>query len=302
MSTFILKQTRDGIHHLYLDNPDKEGFIKIGQAPRAKFIREYTHVILYDGISKNKTLYGIMREEVFQVTLPENSQISFINDYYQNCIFEQNGQWYTMQFDRGSWQKVMLGDMHEVNISTSDVIQYRLSSNYWQYFLLKKDTNIEIRHFVGNKLVFIGTYLEIIETRCAKLIAFKTAGEFDIIIPASIAPLQGKNRDIFEALDGVFVWFEPEKRWIFHQNCTSLGKNAVFRTFVRGCGNYIQLYKIDGKSIRLIAEGRWKWMEGISVICIEGIKYIIDCETNLVDFDNPQPTFRKKILNFFKKN
>ena len=298
MNTFILKQTRDGIHHLYLDNPDKEGFIKVGQAPRAKFIREHTHVILYDGISKNKTLYGIMHEEVFQVTLPENSQISFINDYYQNCIFEQNGQWYTMQFDRGSWQKLMLGDMYIVNVSTYDVIQYRLDAIYWQYFLLKKDTNIEIRHFVENKLVFIGTYLEIIETRCAKLIAFKTAGEFDVITPVSKTPLQGKEGDMFEALDGVFVWFEPEKKWIFHLGCTSWGKNAVFRT----SGNkYVKLYKIEGKFIRFIAEGRWKWMEGISVMCIEGIKYAIDSETHLVDFDNPKPTFRKKILNFFKR-
>jgi len=50
----------------------------------------------------------------------------------------------------------------------------------------------------------------------------------------------------------------------------------------------------------LVAEGRWKWMKDASIMCIEGMKYSINYETDVVDFDNPKPTLWKRIKNFFK--
>lgn len=299
MSVFILKHTRDGVC-LYLDNLDMDEFVKVAEAKKADVRREGTHVFLSDGVTENRTLYGIIHGEVFQVTLHKSSQVMFLNDHFRVCIFERDGQWCTMQLKQGSWEERVLGERHVIFLSYSDLRRaYSGATLDWNYFLRKKDDLIELSYFVKDKLVVLGSYLEV-EEHGSRLIAIKKNGDYDVFLPYAESPLQGKDGERFRALGGVFIWFEPKKKWIFHESCVAWGKNAVFHTSGGGYGKHVELYRVEGEFIRLVAEGRWKWMKNASIMCIEGMKYSINYETDVVDFDNPKPTLWKKIKNFFK--
>jgi hypothetical protein len=63
------------------------------------------------------------------------------------------------------------------------------------------------------------------------------------------------------------------------------------------------LFRIEESNIILVENGRWHWMEDkyLSGLCIKGVNYILDNRTGLVDFNNPKPTLKKRIKNFFKR-
>ena len=167
MSKLLLKQTTDGIYHLYFDNPDIDGFVKIGQAQDANFYdMHHTHAVLSDKCSNFKTLFGIIHNEVFEVRLPKEAKIEFWNNV---CIFERNDQWCTMVFDRGLWTEHILGQMHEILLSLPEQIKYK-QSGYWKYFLKYSNNGFQLSHLVEKKLIVLGTYSEVKETDEAKII------------------------------------------------------------------------------------------------------------------------------------
>jgi hypothetical protein len=70
MKRFVLKRTSDGMCHVYLDDPNVEGFLKITSAKEVEILKreidifkDFTHFVASDGITK--TLYGLMHNEVF---------------------------------------------------------------------------------------------------------------------------------------------------------------------------------------------------------------------------------------------
>ena len=304
MKTFLLKRTVDGTCHLYLDDPNLEGFLKVTQAQEIEILRKeieffknFKYAVAYDEDAYHKTLFGIMDNEVFKVELPKASEIKFIDDI---CIFERSGQWSTMVYKHGFWHEQLLGDKHSAFLSCPENIKYK--QLYWIYFTKTVDCGYELTHFIDRKPIIFGPYAEIHHNGNAKIVALHKDGYYDVFNPNSLEPLKGETNDAFEALKGVFVWNDARKKWSFHEDCRLFGKNAVFQALGDNYGEKIKLFRIDDGEIKLVDTGRWHWGQGKNFgLCIEGVYYLHDPHTGLVDLDNPKLTLKKRIKDFFKK-
>ena len=134
MSKFVLKKTNDGYVHLYLDDPSTEGFLKITKAKKAQLARKHdnNHIVIFDETSDTKTLFGIIEDETYQITLKKDAEISFIDNV---CTFKLDNLWYTMMFCDGKFKEYLLGEKFSIFLPTPQSIQYR--TIYWTYFLRK---------------------------------------------------------------------------------------------------------------------------------------------------------------------
>jgi hypothetical protein len=92
MSKFVLKSTTDGQKHLYFDDPDKDGFVKLASKDNAQLFKFGTCALLYNNKEFTKQLFGIINNKVFHVEIPFSSTVEFHNSTY---IFEKNGEWNT---------------------------------------------------------------------------------------------------------------------------------------------------------------------------------------------------------------
>ena len=312
MSKLILKSTADGACHLYFDNPNVEGFQKLGQGEHFKEHRKEQFISLFNDDAR--TLYGIMHDEVFQVRLPFDAKVEFVDNV---CIFEKEIKWQfidentrhrkqlwsTIKFDRGAWDVLLLGEKSEKFLSGPDSIQY--GKIIWTYFRKKVDGYIELSHFIDGQLVTLGRYSKVWDTRSSrKIIAVRPDGNYDIFEPNSTAPLKGRKGEAFESQEDVFMWSENEQKWIFFENSYLGARNALIKKPNGPCDAYMELYRIEDETLSLVAKGtgRWRAKHNKSELCINEIIYTRDYDTKLVDFDNPRPTLKKLIKDFFKRN
>jgi len=302
MKSFLLKQTTDGMNHLYLDDSDRKDFVWLCQAAKVEILQQKTLIALYhkQDTSYTKVLFGIAQDNVFQVTLPENSKIT---TFRENCVFEIDGQYYTMEFNHGTWEKRLLGKLCETFLSYPDNIRYNRIR--WIYFLrdvetcvaIKELRRVELTHFVNGQIVVLGTYLSVQEY-AEKIFALYPSGGYAIFNPDSLESLKGETYEALEALNGVFIWSNTHNKYFFHYNYKLFGKNTIYTTYQSN--NSIQLFHINGEKRDLIAEGHWHWKEKNLIMCIEEMEYSLNIETKLVDFKNPRPTRKKCIKDFFR--
>ena len=297
MSKFLLRQTRDGMQHLYFDDPNNEGFIKVSKAKNAKFLNEHsTQNVILSNNKGSKTLFSIVGNKFFEVTLPESSKIKVIGGV---CIYERENVYYTKEFNKGAWVEKTLGTLNEVFLSSPDNIKYKTC--YWVYFTKNMPNGIELSYFVDGKYFIWGVYEAIKENYNGLVFALKNNNCYEIFTPISIAPLNGtEDEAVIEALGGVFLWNKVTQNWVFHEKCRTFGKNAVYR-ILGEYGKHIELYRINEEKLELVASGRWKWLAKKSLaVCIEEIVYSLDKAKDEVDFLTPKPTFKKRVKDFLK--
>lgn len=295
MSKFVLRTTTDGMKHLYLDDPDREGFLKLAQNKKAKLFKYDKCAILSDGEGYVKTLFGFVNNKVFHVELPDDAKIDFIN---YTCIFERKSEWCSINFLSDSWNEVVLGKRHDLFLPCQYVMKYNCID--WIYFLRKEGQKVILSHIVDEVAVVLGAYLDVRKTRFC-LMAQRDDEGYDMFVPKSVEPVKGNQNEIFDVTNGIYIWSDERNAWVFHQDCRRYASNAIYRIINDDDYRKIEVYRVDNKEISLMLEAtKWSWNNNPCGICINDMIYIFDVETGILDFENPKPTFKKKIKNFFK--
>lgn len=301
MSKFVLKKTNDGYVHLYLDDPSTEGFLKITKAKKAQLAREHDnkHVVIFDEKSDTKTLFGIIEDEFYQITLKKDAEISFIDNV---CTFMQNNLWYTMMLCDGKFEEYLLGKKFSIFLPTPQSIQYR--TIYWTYFLRKKETLTELCHFVNGNLIELGSYGYIRHNDHGRLYCTTDTILFDIFNPKSIAPEKGTLgialEEIYNIQDGIYLPTKALDKWTFHSGYRLLGKNCAYLIETYGNQKVIKLFSINGEKLELVKTSRdFKFEAEPFILRIDDLEYCFDEQTRLIDLKNPKPTFKRKLKNIF---
>ena len=297
---FVWKQTNDGTFHLFLDDPAKSDFEKLASGTELKVIKDGSHIVMPFASPYGKkliTLWCIIENRVFEETLSANTEIIVLEGH---PLYKCDGQWYAMvpQHD-GGWKEQLLGEKFENFLSCPDNITYKRL--YYNYFLRGKNgESVKLNRFIDGKLEVSDEYCEFVECG-AKLIALRKDDVSDVFVPNQIEPVKGSEDEAFEAFGGVYAWSEQDNGWLFYPNFSIYAKNAVYRIW----GEYrekIELCRLEKGQLYAEAEGPWYWKAKALCLCIKDVCYIKDDETGLVDFDNPKPTFKKRIKDFFKRN
>ena len=294
MSKFVLKTTTDDMKHLYLDDPDREGFLKLAQNKKAKLLKYDKYAVLSDGEGYVKTLFGFVNNKVFHIELPADTKIEFIN---HTCIFERKGEWCTVNLLSDGWSELVLGRKHDLFLSCQYVIKYNCID--YIYFLRKEGQKVILSHIVDDVAVVLGTYLDVRETR-ACLMAQRDDGCYDMFVPKSVEPVKGSQNEIFDIISSIYIWSEERSAWVFYQDYHRYAANAIYRIIKDDGRRKLEVYLVNNKEISLMFEvSKWSWNYDPCGICINDMIYILDVETGILDFENPKPTLRKKIKNFF---
>lgn len=301
MSSFILKRTTDGMYHLYFDTPSKEGFTKVAKAQKANFIKERNHkyVVLYDINATTKTLYGAKDDEFFQTTLAIDAKVQIID--YDICIFERNSLWYTKLFNQNVWEETLLGKMNKVFLSCPLNIQYKTID--WMYFLKEGKDGIEVLHFVKEKLITFGKYITVKTNNNEKVFGLHETGLIDVITPNATSPLKGSPNTPFEDVfdvKGVYMPYLNEDKWRFHPNYQLLGKNAAYKITTINDEKIIELNRIICGEFKLFKVSSNFYFDAEPFcLVIDEMIYSYDTSAQLLNFDTPLPTLKKRIKNFF---
>ena len=287
MSKFVLKTTTDGIRHLYLDDPDKDGFEKLSQSEKAKLFNLDRCAVLYENRGGVKQLFGIIDNKVFHIEIPFDARIDFIGSVY---LFEKNGEWNTIKFSSDKWREQALGHKEYMYMSSQYIIKYNHAC--WVYFLKKCGSGVMLSHVVNDRVVVLGTYRSVSQDH-DKLIAERDDKYYDIYKPCSVTPIKGSKNEFFDTKNGLYIWNSSKEAWMFLSGYESIGKNAVYRTSVWTSfdglsGERIELYRICDGELYLVLEGK-KWSEALKPLGlqIDDMVYLVDAQTGCIDFENP---------------
>ena len=301
MSKFVLRRTADRNYHLYFDAPCNKDFVKLGKATNAQFLRENisTHVVLSNKDLPTKTLYGIVEDQVFQVELPTSSEIRLIDDV---CVYERNSLWYAMMLKDEEFEEVLLGERHFHSLAFPSNFKYNRA--YWHYFILKVKNEFELRYFIDGKLTIIGKYMAIRSNENEHIFGIRHNGLIDVFTPYAKSPLKSTENQGFESYFGGIGLFLPYKnvdKWVFHEGFRLLGTNAAYKISKLDEQQIIELYRIRGHELDLVKVSRnFVFKTDPSCLQIDDMCYMFDLDEKLIDLDNPVPTFKKRVLNFFK--
>lgn len=296
MSKFIYKQTNDGIYHVYLDDPSKEGFTKVAQARNFNFVSKstYEYVFFFNDDGLTKTLLGIIENKVFQVTIPKNSKVLIVKNI---CIYEKDNIWYTMLLKQNIFEELLLGEKYEVFLSCPANIKY--GTLYCYFFTKKAGQYLEIHSIVRGKVVKLGNkYVSMEYNKNGEMFAMLRNGFYDMFIPTSVKPKQGSINEIVETLDRVFIWNNNQNKWGAYEGYVFC-KNALYKIQTSEGKDKILLYELKDGILNLVKES-YEFILSPFKIIIDNQIYSQDFESDLIDFDNPKPTLKKRVLDFFK--
>ena len=290
----LCKRTKDDLYHLYLDDPALEGFNKLDRAKKIMVVRDATHIVLWHG--DTKILWCIIGNEVYSVGIPLYAEVKIIEGH---TLYELDSRWYVIvPGSLGGWHKELLGERFVNYLSCPYNVAYGCLS-YCYFLRQEKDKRVQLTRFVRGKRIVSEWYQEISEWG-AKLFALREPDLYDVFVPNKEGSVTGEANEAFEALKGVLVWSVQRRGWLFYPDCSLWGKNSIYRVLGEKYGENVEFYRIEGETIRLIAKGSWCWKDKPFSLCIEGMSYVLDEKTNLVDFDNPKPTLKRRIKDFFK--
>ncbi|MBR5154367.1 MAG: hypothetical protein IKW58_01430 [Alphaproteobacteria bacterium] len=297
MSKFIYKQTNDKVYHIYLDDPSKEGFTKVGQAKSISFIKEHNskYILLFNDDGLTKRLFGIIENKIFQVTIPKNSKVLIFDSI---CVYEKDSIWYTMVLKKDAFEELLLGEKHEIYLGCPENIKYK--TLFWCFFTKKAEQYLEIYSIVEKKVVNLGKYSSVEHNHNGALLAKLSNGFYDFFTPKSVEPHQGCINETFETLDHLFVWNDNHKHWIAYKGKVFC-KNAVYEVQTCDDKRKILLYELKDGTLKLVRESyNFQFVAHPFGIIIDNQIYSQDVESGLIDFDNPKPTLKKRIRDFFK--
>lgn len=306
MKNLFFKMTPDGVFHLWLDDSTKDGFQKLAKSKRIKVIKDRSYVVMFDNETSEKRLFGILNDELFEVKLPDDSEVEYTDNV---CIFSRGAVWYTIINVDGVWTEQLLGKKKEIDLVWTAMAKYNRSE--WTYFLKEQEGNlIELGYFMDGVFFSVGTFSNVFGIKNGIIAAHLEDGFFNFYNPSSVLPITNIEGDTFvfegdviEALDGVFLWSKSVCMWKFYSNCALFGNNAVVR-IIGEYGKNIELYRIEGDRISLVDSGAWKWIsskffDNYLHLCIEGKIY--HNKGGNIDFEYPTTTLKKWIKDFFKR-
>lgn len=304
MKNLFFKMTPDGVFHLWLDDSTKDGFQKLAKSKRIKVIKDRSYVVMFDNETSEKRLFGILNDELFEVKLPDDSEVEYTDNV---CIFSRGAIWYTIINVDGIWTEQLLGRKKEIDLVWTAMVKYNRSE--WTYFLKEQEDNlVELGYFIDRVFFSVGTFRNVFGIKNGVIAAQNLNEYYEFYIPTSIEPLEYKGETThviygFEMLEGVFLRSDKGIGWKFHPKCSIYGKNAIIR-IIGEYGKNIELYRIEGDRISLVDSGAWKWIsskffDNYLHLCIEGKIY--HNKGGNIDFEYPTTTLKKWIKDFFKR-
>ena len=308
MSSFTLRQTNDKMYHLYFDSPSLADYQKVGQAQKAKFVSENNanFAILSYEKQSTQTLYGILNDKIFQVKLPKRSKVLIIDDI---CFYVRHGVWYTMGMKQDNFEEIALGIPRKMYFDGCQAYQYQMQHLWWMYFLNEyRENSYELSHFINGKHIKLGRYKSV--SNCSNYVVGLTDdGQIDVFTPNSTAPLKPEANISFEGfvgpkeIKGIVLPDVENGKWVFYPGYRFIGENIAFKIKEDIEGNPLELYRINGCKLELIKSTTNYHFEGKmycpTYLIMDDMIYHYDNINHQLDLDNPKPTFKKRIKNFF---
>lgn len=293
---FVLKVRSEHKCYLYIDDPRSSGFSEIDNGKAGMVLKNDTIVALYKE-DPFKTIWFIMNNEPFSVTVRKEAELAIIDDH---LLYEDTNQWYAMMPHGDGCKAILLGKRFEATHGYPDNMTYNCLKS--TYFLRKyNDDKTELVRFVDGELVISDPYLEF--AACgAKILARREASLiYDIFVPNKSEPINGETTKAFEDFHNVYIWSKQNNDWLCHSESRLLGKNAVYRIVGEGKDEKLELYRITPEGgLEMVASGSWHWNHTNPGVCVDGMLYLFNEEKEMLDLDNPKPTFKRKIRDFFK--
>ena len=320
MKSFVIKQTDDGLCHLYSYDSARGKFAKIKTAAVVELVtdptdvlrlyyydreegfkkyadadervKDPTHALVWNRNALVKSLFTIEHDEIFETFLSREAKVAFVEGV---CIYERDNLWYV---NNNTKKEILLGEKHSMYLSGSEIDN--TGKLRWDYFLCKKGSLTEIKYFNKGEVVKIGPYLGVdVRDDLASIFCKTQDGFYDIYRLTSNGLIKQKNKEIIWLKEGCYIWFEGKQEWSFYEDFRLWCDNVIYRCY----GNELKdLCEVGKDSIRIVAKDGWLF--GKDFIGLNGIRYYMDMKTRTVDFNNPQPepNIWQKIFRLFKKN
>ena len=292
MKKLLLKRTDDGTCHLYENDSKKEGFTWLGSASKVEKVHGEKYCLLSD--KNGKTLYGILSDMVFKQDLTRSAQVEFIDS---SCVYKPDiaSEWFTKQFQGNKIVTIPLG-----KVMSKFVIHYPLaqSVNSLVGHFFVSDRGL-LSFFAKDELYTFGPYREVEEVS-SRILAKRDDGFYDIWLPNCGTNLQPKDEGGLCIGNSVFVWNAYVKGWARHKGFKIFGKNVIYCIIRQDLGEIIQIWEIvKGIVVLRVEASDWYFTEN-SDLCANGVIYKI-LPSGMVDLNNPVPTMKRKVKNFFLK-
>ena len=305
MSKFILKTTDDGMVHLYFDSPHFDGFQKIGQAQKVYYIRDHPcyYVILFNEAEDTQTLFGVVGEAYYKVSIPKTSNISFVDNI---CFYDREpAKWHTMVLNsQGVFEEMSFGTMNIMHFNCSQIIKYKTS--YWTYFVKEENGFKELYHFInGQPIKLGGKYIKVCSDRNEFVFGVCANGRVDVFTVNSTSPLKPELNAGFECCmsdgsEGILLPNLDCGKWDFYPGFSLLGKNAAYKIIETYGKRKMEVYRINGCELKLVdTSKKFRFKGRPHRLVTENMVYLINSREEFVDFDNAKPTFKKRIKDFF---
>ncbi|MBE6452609.1 MAG: hypothetical protein E7012_03880 [Alphaproteobacteria bacterium] len=238
-------------------------------------------------------LFGVENCIDFAIELPINAKIE-LDD--QLCVYLQDGVWRTKVFvdnhkGNGKWKDVLLGVKHN-RIGHRGLVE--------PYYLEQIDDNqIALRFIIGKEVIFAGVYSKV-EYVSASLMALRKDGCYDIFYNNKQEPVTGEKLCAYTSGANLMIWDDKVKGWRKYEGFSFWATNAIYTLNTTKEQSFMELYNYKDGNISLVAKGDWKWEDRKNKLLIDGMIYSKNPENGEVDFDNPKPTIKRRIKDFFK--
>lgn len=260
---------------------------------------EYSSEILLGNNENDLRIYRIYENEL-QVIPVHSKNVELIQGI---ICYEREGRWYGWVNNQG----IELGEKFEQPLSFW--VSAKLGMTALSYFILSKNKNAYILSFAMKSILVQGRY---IGKHCIcddYIFACREDGCFDVY---NAGVLHVYNPDMHSVLrpylkdknNRIYFWDEDKTWWcrLAGDNCFVIADNALGAHCFNPKTNrsYYILYKVEGGAKTEIRRGKYELSSDCLSFEIGGLIYSMNYDTRLVDFDNPQPTFKLKIKNLFK--
>lgn len=290
MKKFVIKITDDGKHHLFMDDSSKDYFERIAQASSYQFVNT-SCVIMKNDAEHFKTVFGIEKNELFQISISADAKIRLFEGVYAYCY---DNIYYAVIVENAYAKIVPLGELVEQRLLCREISEYEMYN--WQYFIDKQDNGkIMINFVIKNQVVQVGPYDYCRNVSLSSLLFCKREdGLYDIYEPNSAKALTGEfvTRDVYHLIDAVLLWKSDKQAWCLYENATRWGKNAMYTITKVAEKSRICLYKFtDENTVECVAVATGDFKIRVDYIKVRDTIYVLN-KQGMVDFDNVKP-FKK---------
>lgn len=286
-------------YHLFLWDSATAELYEIAEGRYIKTFDDSSAILLGNDES-DLQVYQVKKDEL-QIIPVHSKNVELIQGII--CC-ERAGRWY-------GWvngQEVELGEKRELGLSYKACAKLGVGS--LSYFIRSKDKFDYVLSFVINSVLLQGTYTKKHLVCDDFLLAYRSDGNFDIYnagVPYVYDSQMYPNvRSNFKDKDNfLYFWDESKTSWcqLASDACFLLADNALVARCSDAATNkrYYILYKIEGITKTEMRRGSYKLCVDWQSFEIDGMIYSINCDSHLVDFDNPRPMLKQKIKDLIQK-